>query len=70
MAADKQNEAKVSSADVTKENVLEGGLGLESILNVQRVGSQMMCFFFSEEFSPILAIASLKLMLASLGYVS
>lgn len=32
MAADKQNEAKVSPTEENKENMQEGGLGLESIL--------------------------------------
>ncbi|XP_037545915.1 signal recognition particle subunit SRP68 [Nematolebias whitei] len=39
MAADKQNEAKVSSADDTKENVPEGGLGLE-ILQIIKESQQ------------------------------
>lgn len=33
MAAEKQNEAKVSTVEENKENLQNGGLGLESILN-------------------------------------
>uniref|UniRef100_A0A8C9Z1Y7 Signal recognition particle subunit SRP68 n=1 Tax=Sander lucioperca TaxID=283035 RepID=A0A8C9Z1Y7_SANLU len=37
MAADKQNDAKLSSLDENKENSPDGGLGLESILHILQI---------------------------------
>lgn len=44
MAADKQNEAKVSVMDENKENSPDGGLGLESILHSIKMCSSGFVF--------------------------
>lgn len=44
MAADKQNDAKLSSMDENKENSPDGGLGLESILHSSKHVAAVLSF--------------------------